>query len=97
MVTVRATLVSEVVTTNVPEAAPGTMLIADGTDATAGSLLRSSTSTPFAGAASVSMTVPVAVFVPTTEGGAIESAAIVTGGGCTVTMLDRVTPLRSRR
>src|SRR5687768_7518017 len=84
---------SDVSIKNVPCVRPAATVIADGCAAIR-SLLAISTSTPPTGAASVRVTVAMTSFVPMTDTGAMESEAIVTGGGSIVTVVERVIPLR---
>ena len=71
----------------------GTVTMA-GTEARAGSVLVTSMSSPGAGAGLVSVTVAVALLLPTSETGAMLRSASVTGGGSTVTIDERLMPLR---
>jgi len=94
MVTSLSAVTSDVVTISVAEVVPAGIVNTGGTATTAWLLLVNSTSTPPAGAGPVSVTVATTSFVPTTDEEASVSEARVTGGGWSVTVVERVTPCR---
>ena len=95
MLTSVSAVTSDVVTISVAEVTLAGMVSTGGTAATAGLLLVISSSTPPAGAGPVSVIVAVTSFVPTIDCDASMSEASVTGGGWSVTVVERVTPCRA--
>jgi len=96
MVTVVEAATALVLTVNVAVVAPAATVTLDGVLATVVLLLESATVAPPAGAAPLSVTVPVEEFPPVTLVGFSESDERVGGGGdagVTVSEAERVAPL----